>query len=73
MNPNLKSSDKEVSTDKYKPGIFYDDCDVPGREMLRIIENREFSRLPGNMGRVAEEALDTLLHTRDGQLCVVMI
>ena len=70
---NLKAAVKEVCTEKRTPGIFYDDCDIPGREMLRIIENREFSRLPGNMGRVAEEALDTLLHTRDGQLCDVMI
>ena len=70
---NLKAAVKEVCTEKETPGIFYDDCDIPGREMLRIIENREFSRLPGNMGRVAEEALDTLLHTRDGQLCDVMI
>ena len=70
---NLKAAVKEVCTEKETPGIFYDDCDIPGGEMLRIIENREFSRLPGNMGRVAEEALDTLLHTRDGQLCDVMI
>ena len=70
---NLKAAVKEVCTEKETPGIFYDDCGIPGREMLRIIENREFSRLPGNMGRVAEEALDTLLHTRDGQLCDVMI
>ena len=70
---NLKAAVKEVCTEKQTPGIFYDDCDIPGGEMLRIIENREFSRLPGNMGRVAEEALDTLLHTRDGQLCDVMI
>ena len=70
---NLKAAVKEVCTEKQTPGIFYDDCDIPGREMLHIIENREFSRLPGNMGRVAEKALDTLLHTRDGQLCDVMI
>ena len=50
---NLKAAVKEVCTEKQTPGIFYDDCDIPGGEMLRIIENREFSRLPGNMGRVA--------------------
>ena len=70
---NLKAAVKEVCTEKRTPGIFYDDCDIPGEEMLRIIENREFSRLPGSMGRVAEEALETLLHTRDGQLCDVLI
>ena len=42
-------------------------------EMYRIVENRDFSRLPGNMGRTAQEALDLLLHTGDGQLCDIMI
>ena len=70
---NLKAAVKGVCTEEPTPGIFYDDCDIPGGEMLRIIENREFSRLPGSMGRVAEEALDTLLHTRDGQLCDIMV
>ena len=37
------------------------------------MENREFSRLPSHMGNVAQEALETLLHTRDGQLCDIMI
>ena len=70
---NLKAAVKEVCTETKNPGIFYDDCAVSGKEMLQIVENREFSRLPGNMGRVAEEALDTLLHTRDGQLCDILI
>ena len=39
----------------------------------RQVENREFSRLPSHMGNVAQEALETLLHTRDGQLCDIMI
>ena len=57
----------------HNPNIFYDDCPIPGEEMLRIVENREFSRLPSHMGNVAQEALETLLHTRDGQLCDIMI
>ena len=70
---NLKAAIKEVCTETQNPGIFYDDCQIPGREMLQIIESREFSRLPGNMSRVAEEAFETLLHTRDGQLCDIMV
>lgn len=70
---NLKAAIKEVCTEARNPDIFYDDCQISGKEMLRIIENREFSALPGNMGRVAEEALEVLLHTRDGQLCDIMI
>ena len=41
--------------------------------MLEIIRNREFSRLPGTMSRTAAEAFDQLLHTRDGQLCDIII
>ena len=70
---NLKAAIKEVCTETQNPGIFYDDCQIPGREMLQIIGSREFSRLPGNMSRVAEEAFETLLHTRDGQLCDIMV
>ena len=70
---NLKAAIKEVCTETRNPGIFYDDCQIPGREMLQIVENREFSTLPRGMSRVAEEAFDTLLHTRDGQLCDIMI
>ena len=63
----------EVSTGVKNPAMFYDDCPIPGEEMYRIIENREFSRLPGNMSRTAQEALDTLLHTGDGQLCDIIV
>ena len=70
---NLKAAIKEVCTETQNPGIFYDDCAIPGKEMLQIVESREFSRLPGNMSRVAEEAFEALLHTRDGQLCDIMI
>ena len=70
---NLKAAIKDVCTETQNPGIFYDDCQIPGKEMLRIIESRDFSRLRGSMSRVAEEAFETLLHTRDGQLCDIMV
>lgn len=70
---NLKAAVKEVCTEARNPNIFYDDCAIPGSVMLQIIENREYSRLPGKMSRVAEEAVETLLHTRDGQLCDIMV
>ena len=70
---NLKAAVKEVCTEADNPDIFYDDCAIPGREMLEIIRNREFSRLPGTMSGTAAEALDQLLHTRDGQLCDIIV
>ena len=70
---NLKAAIKEVCTEMENKNIFYDDCAIPGKEMLQIVQNKEFSRLPGRMGETAQEAYETLLHTRDGQLCDVIV
>ena len=70
---NLKAAVKAVCTQSHTPNIFYDDCPVSGEDMLKIIEAREFSKLPGDMGRTAQEAMDILLHTGDGQLCDICI
>ena len=70
---NLKAAIKIVCTDAGSRNVFYDDCQIPGDEMLRIVQNKEFRRLPDNMVSAAEEAYDTLLHTGDGQLCDVII
>lgn len=70
---NLKAAIKEVCTEIRNEHIFYDDCSIPGAEMLSIVENKEFGQLPGRMAAAAQDAYDTLLHTRDGQLCDVII
>lgn len=70
---NLKAAIKEVCTEEKNRHIFYEDVSIPGREMLEIIKEKDFGRLPNNMQHVAEEAYETLLHTRDGQMCDVMI
>ena len=70
---NLKAAVKAVCTGVKNPRIFYDDCPIPGEEMMRIVEGKEFSRLPGNMSRTAQEAMDILLHTGDGQLCDICV
>ena len=41
--------------------------------MLEIVREKDFGKLPHNMQAAAEEAYETLLHTRDGQLCDVII
>ncbi len=41
--------------------------------MMEIIKEKDFGRLPSNMQHAAEEAYESLLHTRDGQLCDVII
>ena len=70
---NLKAAVKAVCTGRKNLNIFYDGCPVTGEEMMRIVENKEFSRLPGKMSRTAQEALDILLHTGDGQLCDICV
>lgn len=70
---NLKAAIKEVCTEEVNRHIFYDDVSIPGSEMLDIVREKEFFRLPANMQHTAEEAYESLLHTRDGQLCDVII
>ena len=70
---NLKAAIKEVCTEVENKNIFYDDCEIPGEEMFALVQNKEFDKLPGNMLATAREAFDTLLHTRDGQLCDLII
>ncbi len=70
---NLKAAIKEVCTEETNRNIFYDDVQIPGKVMLEIVQAKDFNRLPQNMQAAASEAYETLLHTRDGQLCDVMI
>lgn len=70
---NLKAAIKEVCTEVENKNIFYDDCEITGEEMFALVQNKEFDKLPSNMPATAREAFDTLLHTRDGQLCDLII
>lgn len=70
---NLKAAVKEVCTGKSGANIFYEGTPIPKEEMLRIIRERDFKALPENMQTAAEEAVETLLHSGDGQLCDIII
>jgi len=70
---NLKAAVKEVCTGKSGANIFYEGTPIPKEEMLRIIRERDYKALPDNMQAAAEEAVETLLHSGDGQLCDVII
>ncbi len=70
---NLKAAIKEVCTEEKNRHIFYDDVSIPGETMLEIVREKDFGKLPQNMQGAAAEAYETLLHTRDGQLCDVII
>ena len=70
---NLKAAIKEVCTEETTPHIFYEDVSIPGKEMLEIVREKDFGRLPPNMREAAGEAYDSLLLTRVGLLCDVII
>lgn len=70
---NLKAAVKEVCTDDYGRHIYYEDVRIPGKEMLEIVQEKRFDRLPGGMEKAGKEAFETLLHTGDGQMCDVII
>ncbi len=72
---NLKAAVKDACTqeDGRTMNIYYEDTVIPADEMLEIVRSKDFSRLPENMAAAARDAYETLLHTRDGQLCDVII
>lgn len=70
---NLKAAVKEVCTGKSGANIFYEGTPIPKEEMLRIIREKDYKALPDNMQTAAEEAVETLLHSGDGQLCDIII
>lgn len=70
---NLKAAVKEGVRETNIPGIFVPGTAIAGEEMLKSIKEKEFGKLPDSMAQVAQEAYETLLHTKDGQLCDVLI
>ena len=70
---NLKAAIKEVCTEGNSTNIFYKDTNPSAEFILEAVRDRDFSRLPAYMSAAAAEAFETLLHTRDGQLCDVIV
>ncbi|MEF2876919.1 MAG: V-type ATPase subunit [Blautia sp.] len=72
---NLKAAIKDACTgdEKGSRNLYYEDTKISPQEMLDIIKSKDFKRLPENMAEAARQAYEALLHTRDGQLCDVII
>lgn len=70
---NLKAAIKEACTAGTHPGIYLEDGTFPSRKMEDAMAGREFEELPERMREPARKAMDTLLQTRDGQLCDCII
>ena len=70
---NLKAAVKEVCTEHHTPGIFYSDCPISGEDMMAWLRDKDYEAFPAPMRDVAQEAYETLLQTRDGQLCDIIV
>ena len=70
---NLKAAVKAACMKEVPRDIFYEDTEVSGQEMLDIIREKDFGRLPAGMSQAAQQACDALLHAGDGQLCDIII
>ena len=70
---NLKAAIKEVCTGIEDGQAFYEHEFYGKNQLMSIIREKEFEKLPEDMQKVAEKALDLMLTTRDGQRLDVMI
>ena len=70
---NLKAAIKEACIGGTHPGIYLGSATIPAEQMEKAVEERSFDELPERMREPAERAMDTLLTTRDGQLCDCII
>lgn len=70
---NLKAAIKETCREGQHPGIYIRGTSLSGEEIEKILQEKEFFRLPACMQAAAKEAYETLLHSRDGQLCDIIV
>lgn len=70
---NLKTAVKEVCTGTEDWDAFYEDEKLPANVLVQAVRDGDFEKLPDYMREVAKFAKETLLSTRDGQRCDVII
>ena len=73
MFHNLKTAIKEVCTEGNHEGVFYELERYGKEEILRIVRDKSFSDLPDYMRRIAAEAYEIMVSTRDGQRCDIIV
>ena len=70
---NLKAAVKESCIDGTHPGIYVEDGTLDPTVIEQALTESDYETLPKPMRAVAQEAKETLLQTRDGQLCDAII
>ena len=70
---NLKAAIKEICTEEENRDAFYPHERFGREQMLKILRDGPYAALPGHMQKVAREAKELMLTTRDGQRCDFMV
>jgi len=70
---NLKAAVKDSLTQGSFEPAYLPGTEPSGQKMREIILSQDYQALPGELGAVAKEAYETLLRTRDGQLCDILV
>lgn len=70
---NLKAAIKSSISNTAFTGIFKDGGNIDSEVMVSAVKNNDFSVLPKTMADAAQKAYKNILHTRDGQICDVIL
>ena len=70
---NLKAAIKASAVSGNHGNMYFEDCSIGGKEMERIVADRDWQSLPAHMRDAARDACETFLHTGDGQLCDIIV
>ena len=70
---NLKAAIKESIMDFEYPGIYISEATVDPELLRKSIRERAYGDIPEEMQEPAREAHEAFLHTKDGQLCDIII
>jgi len=70
---NLKAGIKEICTSEDFEGVFYDLEDFSKKDVVKILQEKTFYRLPEHMQSTAKEAYEIMLQTMDGQRCDIIV
>ncbi|MEE8825983.1 MAG: V-type ATPase subunit [Eubacteriales bacterium] len=70
---NLKTGIKEICTSEKNEKAFYPDERYGREQILKILEDKNWKALPEHMREAAERAYETMLKTRDGQKCDIIV
>lgn len=70
---NLKAAVKCISTDTEPVNVFKSGGTIDPAVLEAAVRNNDFSALPKEMAIAGEKAYKTLLQTRDGQLCDMIL